>query len=108
MIDALTNSEVFKGIATVITGGAFVGWYREKRRGKKDVYSFAIEMLGQQSTELAAERLRVDRMISDIAELRAERNLVADQLDRLRTENEELRTEVTRLKTALGEHGRTI
>lgn len=97
MIDPVIDNSFFRGAMAIITGGAFVGWIRENRKAKKDVYSFAIEMLGQQAAELAAERLRVDALINDMAELRAERNLVADQLDRLRKENDDLRCEVKRL-----------
>lgn len=98
-IDSITNADMFKGFASIITGGAFVGWYREHRKGRKDAYGFAIEMIGQLSA-------RVDALVMEIAQVKAENTLAADSLTILRKQYDELKVENTRLKTALGEHRR--
>lgn len=98
MIDP-TDPDVTKGILSIVTGGAFVGWYREHRKGKKDAYTFAMDLLSQQN-------LRIDELVKDMAVMGAKYQVAADALDILKKENADLKVENTRLKTALGEHGR--
>lgn len=106
MLDSMTDTDVFKGLASIVTGGAFVGWYRERRKGKQDAYSFAMEFMNQQAKELAAERLRVDALIIEMATLKALYESASQATTILKSEIAELKVENIRLKTALGEHGR--
>lgn len=98
-LDELTNSDMFKGLASIVTGGALVGWFREHRKGRKDAYSFAMDLLSQQN-------LRIDQLVKDFATLQAQYHVAADALAILEKENTVLRAENDRLKTALGEQGR--
>ena len=98
-LDELTSNDGFKAFASIITGGAFVGWYREHRRSKKDAYGFAMDLLQQQN-------LRIDALVMQVAKLEARVAVEADAVAILKQENEELKAENARLKTALGEHGR--
>lgn len=104
MIDDLTSTEIFKGTMAIITGGAFVGWFREHRRAKKDAYNFAIELLKQQSVELASERARVDKLVEDMAIVKAQHNIATDALEVLRKENVELKAECIILQKKLQEY----
>lgn len=106
MLDNLTQTDLFKGLISVVTGGAFVGWYREHRRGKKDAYTFAIEMIKETRAELAQERSRVDNLVKEIAAINAQHNTATEALSMLKQENLELKHENARLKTALAEQGR--
>lgn len=100
-IDSLTNNETFKVLATIVTGSAGVAWYRERRKTKKDAYTFAMDLLSQQNT-------RIDSLVKDMARLEARVSSQADAMDILKLENSELKIENARLKTALGEHGRQL
>jgi hypothetical protein len=99
MFDDLTHSTTFQALMSVVTGGAFVGWYREHRKGRKDAYVFAMDLLAQQNA-------RIDALVSEVATLKARHDIATDALDILKQENAELKLENSRLKTALGEHGR--
>lgn len=98
-INALTDNDVWKTAASIVTGGAFVGWYRERRRGKKDAYTFAMDLMTQQS-------VRIDALVSEVAELKARVMVESDTVKTLKEENEHLKSECDRLRTALGEHNR--
>lgn len=108
MLETLTNTESFKVIASVITGGAFVGWYREHRRGRKDVMTFTLQRMEQQAAELAAERMRVDQLVNRIANL--ERDHAMDRAgyrEALAAKDitiAEQRAEIDRLKTELSHY----
>lgn len=98
-LDTLTDNDVWKTAASIVTGGAFVGWYRERRRGKKDAYVFAMDLITQQS-------VRIDALVGEVAELKAKFAVESDTVEMLRRENEHLKSECDRLKTALGEQNR--
>ena len=94
MLDDMINTDGFKAVLSVITGGAFVGWYREHRKGRKDAYTFAMDLLGQQN-------LRIDALVSEVAHLKAKHDVATDAVDMLKKENADLKVECLRLKAEL-------
>lgn len=100
-LDQLTNTEFFKFVAAVVTGGAFVGWYREHRRAKKDAATFSIEFMKLQAQELAAERVRVDELVRRMADLEAQH---AEQRTAYRLALVEKDAEILRLRTELAHY----
>lgn len=111
--ETLTNSDMFKGVASIVTGGAFVGYVRERRRGRKDQNTFALDFMREQSK-------RIDELVQEVADLKAESRASLKAIETLQEVNHDLRGElakakfqndldaheITRLKTALGEHER--
>lgn len=84
-----------------IVGAGGVGmWFKEWRKGRKDTYQFALSMMAQQNE-------RIDKLIKDLGKLEGKLSAQESAMDLLKTENEALKHENERLKTALGEHGRT-
>lgn len=68
----VSNTDMFKLFASVVTGGAFVGWLRERRQARRDTQLFSIEFMREQSSALAKERARVDELIREVAALKVE------------------------------------
>lgn len=113
MLDDITGSSMFQVLASIITGGAFVGWYREHRKTKQDAQKFSLEFMQKQSE-------RIDKLVVEVADLKAANKLSSGELESSRLELArahaeviiekakvvEQEHEITRLKTALGEHGR--
>lgn len=111
MLDNITDTDLFKGIASLVTGGAFVGWYREHRKARKDEQNFALEFMKKQS-------LRIDKLVQEVAELKADNRISQGELESSRqllasvraellisrAETAEANHEIVRLKTALGEY----
>lgn len=91
VIEQLTSSEGFKVLASIVTGGAFVGWYREHRKGRKDANAFALEFIREQSQ-------RIDKLVQEVAELKAENRSSEKRLFELMRDHENLRDENTQLK----------
>jgi hypothetical protein len=106
MIDDITNSDSFKLLASIVTGGAFVGWFREHRRAKKDAATFSIEFMKLQAAELAAERKRVDDLVGRMAQLEADHS---EQRAGYRLALMEKDAEILRLRTELAHYApRTV
>lgn len=114
MLDNIpTSNTSFQAFMSIVTGGAFVGWYRERRMSKKDERKFTLDFMKTQSE-------RIDTLVSEVAELKAANRVSTGELENSRQELarvraellvekaqvRELEHEVVRLKTALGEHGR--
>ena len=83
-----SNQEWFKALASIVTGGAFVGWYREYRKGRKDTIGLTIDFIKMQSS-------RIDVLVEETVTLRSEIRLVEQELSRLRDENIRLRQKLT-------------
>lgn len=102
------DSNVLAIAGTVVGGGGIVGWVRERRKGRKDANGFALEFIKAQS-------LRIDELVKEVAELRADNRVYDATITALTRENGELRSErdkdraekvllnaeIERLKTAL-------
>lgn len=93
--------EVIAVVGTVVGAGGIGGWLRERRKGRKDANQFAMEFIKAQS-------LRIDELVKEVAELRADNRVYDASIKPLQRENEELRferehlkAEIDRLKTAL-------
>lgn len=102
------NADTFSIAAAVAGGGGIVGWVRERRKSRKDANGFALEFIKAQS-------LRIDELVREVAELRADNRVYDTTIVGLTRENADLRTErdkerqekallnaeIDRLKTAL-------
>ena len=111
--ESFTSADIFKAGASLVTGGAIAGWFREHRKAKKDAQSFALEFMREQSQ-------RIDKLVTQVAQLEADHIIASKALELSREQVHDLRGEVgryrmeilvkdqeiTRLKTALGEHRR--
>lgn len=98
-LTTLTDSGAWKTAAGIITGGAFVGWYRERRMGKKDAYGFAMDLLAQQS-------VRIDALVAEVAIIKTQFMHESSTVALLREENETLKMENIRLTSVLNEKNR--
>lgn len=62
-----------QGVASVLTGGALIAWFREYRKGRKDANNFALHFMQTQSE-------RIDKLVEQVAKLEAENRVAADAL----------------------------
>lgn len=97
------DAETVAVVGTIVGAGGIGGWLRERRKGRKDANNFAMEFIKAQS-------LRIDELVREVAELRADNRVYDATITGLTRENQELRSEramfvaeIDRLKVSIQE-----
>ena len=68
------DSDSFTAAVTVLGAGGVAAWIRERRKGKKDAYNFALELIEKQHTEIAELREEMWKLQGKLDLLMAENN----------------------------------
>lgn len=56
-------------VAAIAGGGGVVGWYRERRKSRKDANTFALDLIGTQNERIDALTFQVGELTGRISQL---------------------------------------